>query len=172
MDGYRYLQAMGHHLEPLSPSLVPVVTDSKSISGLSGTRVRCKIALLDGKKILHQEKGEVLFTEYGLSGICVMQCSRYINRKGLHFELDLFSSVFPDSDKALEEMLIRKKSFTQYSPVLLLEGIVLPKLAYAVLKQAGIPLRGETAGSLSDEELGRSLGGSLQGRVFFLFFFS
>ena len=152
-DGYLYLQAMGHRLEPLFPSLVPVITDSKSISGLSGIRVRCRISLMDGKEILHQEKGEVLFTEYGLSGICVMQCSRYIGRKGLHMELDLLSSVFSNPDKAYEEMLIRRKTFALYSPVLLLEGILVPKLAYAVMKQAGIPLRGESAGSLSDDNL-------------------
>lgn len=152
-DGYRYLQAMGHHLKPLSPSLVPVVTDSKSISGLSGIRVRCEISLMNGNEIIHQENGEVLFTEYGLSGICVMQCSRYIDRKGLHFELDLLSTVFPDNAEARKEMLRRRETFSGYSPVLLLEGILLPKLSYAVMKQAGIPLRGETAGSLSDEDL-------------------
>lgn len=152
-DGYRYLQAMGHRLEPLSPSLVPVITDSKSISGLSGIRVRCRVSLIDKKEILHQEEGEVLFTDYGLSGICVMQCSRFIDRKGLHMELDLLSSVFSSPDKAYEEMLTRRETFAQYSPVLLLEGILVPKLAYAVLKQAGIPLRGETTGSISDNNL-------------------
>ena len=36
---------------------------------------------------------------------------------------------------------------------MLLEGIFLSKLAFAILKQAGIPLRGETANSLNDEDL-------------------
>ena len=153
-DGYLYLQAMGHRLEPLFPSLVPVITDSKSISGLSGIRVRCRISLMDGKEILHQEKGEVLFTKYGLSGICVMQCSRFIGRQGgLHMELDMLSSVFSNPEKAYEEMLVRRETFSLYSPVLLLEGILMPKLAYAVMKQAGIPMRGESAGSLTDDNL-------------------
>ena len=47
--------------------------------------------------------------------------------------------------------------FKQFSPVVLLDGILLPKLSYAVLKQAGIPLRGEKAGSLSDEDLKKML---------------
>jgi len=68
-------------------------------------------------------------------------------------ELDLLSSVFSSPDKAYEEMLTRRETFAQYSPVLLLEGILVPKLAYAVLKQAGIPLRGETTGSISDNNL-------------------
>ena len=152
-DGYEYLQSFGHHTEQVFPSLVPVVTDRKSISGLSGIRVRCGISLKKGEICLHKESGEVLFTDYGLSGICVMQCSRFISGHGLHFELDFFSSVFEDPDEALEEITGRRAKFAQFSPVVLLDGILLPKLSYAVLKQAGIALRGEQAGSLSDEDL-------------------
>ena len=154
-DGYQYLQSMGHHLKPVFPSLVPVVTDMKSVSGLSGIRAHCRVSLLDGKKLLHQENGEILFTDYGLSGICVMQCSRFINKRGLHFEIDLLSSVFHDPFEFLNEIKTRQKTFAQFSPVTLLEGILLPKLSFAVLKQAGIPLKGETAASLSEHDLER-----------------
>ena len=152
-DGYHYLQSFGHHIERVFPSLVPAVTDRKSISGLSGIRVRCDLSLKKGDICLHQETGEVLFTDYGLSGICVMQCSRFIAEPGLHFELDFFSSVFDDPNEAFEEITGRRSKFEQFSPVALLDGILLPKLSYAVLKQAGIPLRGEEAGSLSDQDL-------------------
>ena len=152
-DGYGYLQLFGHHLKQVFPSLVPVVTDQKSISGLSGLRVRCIVSLYDNKRILHREEGEVLFTDYGLSGICIMQCSRFIVKNGLHFELDLMSLIFSDPEEAMNELRARRRSFSDIPPVILLEGILLSKLAYAVLKQAGIPLRGETAGSLSNEQL-------------------
>ena len=152
-DGYHYLQSLHHHLEPVFPSLVPVITDPKSISGLAGIRIYCKISLKDGFKTIHQEEGEVLFTEYGLSGICVMQCSRFVNKTKLYFELDFLSSIFETQNKAFREITDRRDRFGSLSPIMLLEGILLPKLAFAVLKQAGIPLRGETANSLNDEDL-------------------
>jgi len=152
-EGYRFLQALGHHIEPVFPSLVPVVTETKCISGLSGIKVRCAVSLMDGMNLIHREDGEALFTDYGISGICVMQCSRFIRDSGLHFEIDLFSPVFHDQDDAMKEIWDRRKTFAHLSPVMLLEGILLPRLAFAVLKQAGIPLRGETAGSLSDTDL-------------------
>jgi predicted Rossmann fold flavoprotein len=109
--------------------------------------------LKDGQTIIHREEGEVLFTEYGLSGICVMQCSRFMNKEGLYFELDLLSAIFRNQHEAIDEIKARRARFSSQSPVMLLEGIFLPKLSYAVLKQAGIPLRGEKAGSLSDADL-------------------
>ena len=156
-DGYQYMRTLGHHIDNIFPSLVPVMTEPRSISGLSGIRVRCKVSVMDHDTLLHQEEGEVLFTDYGLSGICVMQCARFIRKSGLHFELDLLSSVFPDHEEFLKELHDRKKRFCHLSPVILLEGILLPKLSYAVLKQSGIPMRGETAGTLSDEEIGNIL---------------
>ncbi len=155
-DGYRLLRAMGHRLVPVFPSLVPIVTDRKSVSGLSGIRAHGTVSLMDGKTLIHREKGEILFTDYGLSGICVMQCSRFAcGKSGLHIEIDLISDVFPTQKEAVAEMVTRRDRFRSFSPVTLLEGILVPKLAYAVLKQAGIPLRGETADSVTDADLAR-----------------
>ena len=154
-DGYRYMQSMSHHVVPVFPSLVPVITDPRSISGLSGIRIYCNIVLKDRQTIIHKEEGEVLFTEYGLSGICVMQCSRFDNKDGLYFELNLLSAIFRNQYEAIDEIKERRERFSNLSPIMLLEGILLSKLSYAVLKQAGIPLRGEKAGSLSDADLER-----------------
>ena len=153
VDGYHYMQSLHHHIDPVFPSLVPVITDHKSISGLAGIRKYCKILLKEGRKTIYQEEGEVLFTEYGLSGICVMQCSRFVNKTGLYFELDLLSDIFISQDEAYWEILARRDRFCNLSPVKLLEGILLPKLSYAVLKQAGIPLRGESANDLNNDDL-------------------
>lgn len=153
IDGYQYLQSLHHHLDPIFPSLVPIITDPKSISGLAGIRIYCNISLKNRRETIHQEEGEVLFTDYGLSGICVMQCSRFVNKPKLHFELDFLSSIFETQNDAYTEIRTRRDRFGSLSPMILLEGILLPKLSFAVLKQAGIPLRGETANSLNEDDL-------------------
>ena len=53
--------------------------------------------LLDGARVLACENGEVQFTDYGLSGICIMQLSGLLapgrGPKAPAVELDLFPAV-------------------------------------------------------------------------------
>ena len=156
-DGYRILQSMGHSLISVTPSLVSMNTDSRSISGLSGIRTRCRVMIIRNGKILHSESGEVLFTDYGISGICIMQCARYADQPGTLVVLNLLSNAFPDRKTAEEEIRRRRSLFHDSSPVWLLNGILPEKISFAVLKQAGFALRGETAGETDDAAIGRIL---------------
>ena len=154
-EGYSLLETFGHHVVPPKPALVPLETDRKSISGLSGIRVRCKAVLFDGNSLLHDEDGEVLFTDYGVSGICIMQCARFVTGPDPHIELHLLDRFYRTDEKAGEELRRRKELFRGFSPAYLLEGILPSRLSYAVMKQAGIPMRGETLGDLSEEDICR-----------------
>lgn len=62
---------------PFSASLVQLKT-KPVLSALKGLRVKGKARLWDGKKLVDEKEGEILFTDYGLSGICIMQLSRFI----------------------------------------------------------------------------------------------
>ncbi len=152
-DGYKMLQSFGHTIITPMPALVPLETDKKSISGLSGTRIKCHVSLYGGRVLLCDEKGELLFTDYGVSGICIMQCGRFVDGKNNYLLLNLLENAFDNETSALTELSRRKTIFRDCSPVCLLEGILPSKLSYAVLKQAGIPLRGETADKLTDADI-------------------
>ncbi len=79
-SGYGLLKALGHSVTPLSPSLVQLKSSSKYPRKISGTRAKCRIFLeLDGE-IAAEELGEILFTDYGLSGIAVMNLSEIAGR--------------------------------------------------------------------------------------------
>ncbi len=152
-DGYQILQSMGHSVVPTYPALVSLETDKKSISGLSGIRVRCRVSLYENSNILHREEGEVLFTDYGISGICIMQCARFIHKKTCRIELDFLNRYSKNICEINEDMHRRRKLFSNMAPTLLLEGILGSRLSYAVMKQAGVPLKGETASDLSPDDL-------------------
>ena len=155
-DGYGFLRTFGHHTVPQYPSLVPVVTEPVCISGMKGIRVQCVLSLLEDQRLLHRTEGELLFTEYGISGICAMQCSRFLHQHPrAYFEADFLSRIFSDPSEAKAELLRRRKTFSGFSPCVLLEGLLLPRLAFAVCKQAGLTLRGETAAELDDDALDR-----------------
>ena len=152
-DGYRLLESLGHSVLRPFPSLVPLITDRKSISGLSGIRVRCRVSLVEDHVVLHQAEGEALFTDYGISGICVMQCARFTEGRKAHLELNLLYQAFRNKQQIADELKRMRSLYAAFSPLCLLDGMLSQKVAYAVLKQAGIPMRGEKAGELSDDQL-------------------
>ena len=155
-DGVRMLEELGYTSYPYVPALCPVCTDTRSVSGLAGIRCNARVRLLSGKQSLHEERGEVLFTEYGISGICVMQCARFIPAvPGCSIELDMAESLLPDGHSLNDELFRRRDIFRMERSEKLLTGMLVPKLAFAVMKQAGMPLRGETVQSLTDEDVRR-----------------
>ena len=93
-SGVLMLRKLGCKATALYPCLVSLKCKKSQIAGLSGIRVKCDAALYDAEKLIHAESGEVQFTDYGLSGIAVMQLSGHMGqqrklRKG-HIRLDLF----------------------------------------------------------------------------------
>ena len=102
--------------------------------------------------MIHCETGEILFTDYGVSGICIMQCARFINSIKAHFELNFIYKEFTE-ETLIKELLRRQRMYSYFSPSAMLDGILNAKLSYAVMKQAGIPLKGETAGDLSENDI-------------------
>ena len=154
-DGYALLQSLGHTLEPVRPSLVPLITDTRSISGLSGIRLHARVTLLKRHSVVHTEEGEVLFTDCGVSGICVMQCARFAEGPECELRLDMIGHLLSDHASAKNELIRRRRIFGGCSPVWLLNGILPEKVSFAVLKQAGMQLRGETAGETGDSMIDR-----------------
>lgn len=149
-SGYGILKGFGHTIHPLFPALVPVETDRRSISGLSGIRIRCTVTLTDPSgKELHRESGEVLFSDTGVSGICVMQCARFISGEGCCLELDIADRLFPDDTALSEELIRRMKCYADMEAQTMLVGLVPSRISYAVMKQAGVPLHGEKLGEIS-----------------------
>jgi len=93
------LSDFGHEMLPTRPVLGPVRTDTAPIRGLSGVRVRCAASLLvdaaadgTGGKTVATEAGELLFRDYGVSGIMVFDLSRYLE-PGCLISLDFFPAV-------------------------------------------------------------------------------
>ena len=149
-----WLQAFGHRMTDPRPSLVPLKTDSRTISGLAGLRVRGKIRLETDDRVLHTERGELLFTEYGVSGICVMQCSRFLPETGdAILRINLTDGLFSSRSDLITELRRRRERLGDEEPTDLLRGLCAAKLGYAVCKQAGMALRGEKNRSLTDRQI-------------------
>lgn len=79
-SGYKLVKNLGHSVTSLSPALVQLTSSSKYPKAIKGTRTKCNVKIeLDGE-IVKEEYGEVLFTDYGLSGIAIMNISNIVSK--------------------------------------------------------------------------------------------
>lgn len=76
VNAYNLLTPYGCKLVAPGPALTPIETEKAPIKGLSGLRLPVTLTLCDGKKPVACTQGEMLFADYGVSGVCVMQLSR------------------------------------------------------------------------------------------------
>ena len=101
---YALAEGLGHHLMPTFGGLAPLEAELVKLRRLSGLRLPARVRLLcDGKRVA-ASSGEVLFTDYGVSGICVMQLARDAQaclERGRLPELELdFSPVYFPEERA------------------------------------------------------------------------
>ena len=81
-DGYRFAEEAGLAVTPLRPALVPLETEEAYIRELQGLSLRnVEAAILNGKKEVYREFGEMLFTHYGVSGPVLLSASSYAAKK-------------------------------------------------------------------------------------------
>lgn len=99
-DGYKLLKNLGIKYQPISPALVQIKTE-EDVKELKGIRFKGVLFLRDeddddDKPIKFQE-GELLFTDYGISGIPAMQLSGDVAQMTARGEKPLLNICFtPD----------------------------------------------------------------------------
>lgn len=95
-DGYRFAKELGHEVTEIMPSLVPLEIKewyAKELQGLSLRNVQASV--MDGKKKIYDDFGEMLFTHYGVSGPLMLSASSYIGKKLKEKELRLVIDLKP-----------------------------------------------------------------------------
>ncbi len=79
-DGTAYKLAtdFGHKLTKLSPSLVQLKTEKDKIKALKGLKADVNVSAIADGKYLRKESGEILFTDYGVSGNAIFKISAFL----------------------------------------------------------------------------------------------
>jgi len=154
-DGFgpRFAKLCGCKTEPLYPCLVPLKCDKSQISGLSGIRVKANASLLFDGVIFHTERGEIQFTDYGLSGIAVMQLSGFLSPKRKTRSCEISLDLFPHmSHSELTQLLCFKAKLFANSPLSdIAVGLLNKRVFSSVLK--GLQIGKNTANALSEEDI-------------------
>lgn len=128
---------MEKYYTTLCPSLVPLKVANMDKS-LNGIRVKSSVALLCDGKTVAEEQGELLFRDYGLSGICAFDLSAVIARRVVNGKQGNYAvqcDLVTHLSKEELEAEINERLRRQYSKETLLYGIVHNKIAEHVLKR-------------------------------------
>ncbi len=75
---YSILENLGHKKTTLYPSLVQLKANLNELKGLKGIKEKVKIKALSNGEVLAFSEGDLLFTEYGISGSAVFNVSGYL----------------------------------------------------------------------------------------------
>lgn len=121
-NSYDLVKILDLKMTKLYPSLVQIKT-RPAYRCLKGVRVKCKASLMVNNKVVESLNGEVLFSDQGLSGICIMQLSRLLHRYTGKKEISLdLLEEYEDSKAFLNK---RRETLGDYY----LEGMFNDKLA-------------------------------------------
>jgi predicted Rossmann fold flavoprotein len=139
MDGYEILQSLGHHCTRLFPALVQLVTAETVTRALKGIRAQAQVRLLHRGEILAESRGEIQFTETGVSGPAIFEISRAASAgpSGTQIHLDLTPQM---TWEQLSDLLLQKQALLpQHGSEDLLTGILHNRLGKILVREAGIP---------------------------------
>lgn len=140
-SGFLLAKALGHKIINPFPALVQLKLNYKNLKALSGIKFDGYAEVLINAEPARKEFGEILFTDYGISGPPILQLSRLaayglIKGKKVTLKIDMFYT------KKLEELTDFLENhwgtFSYRSVHSSLIGLINKKLIPILLKEAGV----------------------------------
>ncbi len=142
---YRLLTSLGHTVTPVFPALSPLKLPPERLRGLKGVRTNATLTLLSSSSPAHAqgvplqtETGEVLFTDYGLSGLPAMALSRaacqaIATGQSVSLRIGLLDETAAAQQVAARLCLYQDAPMEQF-----FTGLLHPRITLALLREAGL----------------------------------
>lgn len=153
-NGYQLLKKLGHNIIPVVPALTQIKV-LENIKDLAGVRSEVSITLIEDGKTIKSEIGEVQFTDYGISGICSMQLSKYISygimdKKCEKIVINFVSDIAESKEEFIK--FIESNNWLDFEVRSLLDSLLNYKVTNYILKETKIAGNVKIR-NLSDEEI-------------------
>lgn len=139
-SGYKLASSLKHTIIPTTPGIVQLKLDYNRLKAISGVKFTSTCSILVNDKVEKEEFGEILFTDYGISGPPILQLSRVasraiLDRKDVSVCVNITNSSYSRIMESLETHFAIFSSRTIYDNLV---GIINKKLIPVILKEAGI----------------------------------
>lgn len=144
-DGYRFAKELGLKVTEISPSLVPLKTKESYIPKLQGLSLKnTGLTIKNGKKVLYEDFGEMMFTHFGVTGPMILSASAHIGAKlakAPDGELSAYLDLKPALTKEqLDARILREFEAGQNKQFKNVIGVLFPSsLTPVMLELGGIP---------------------------------
>jgi len=145
-SGYAFATKMGHGLIPRHPSLVQLCSEETWVKGCAGVKVAGLAKLYANGEYITEKKGDLLFTNYGISGLAILDLSREVSTRLANFDYcELSLDLIPElSKEKLTNLLLARVARESEKPLALwLQGIINKKLIPVILEQSNCKVRTE-----------------------------
>lgn len=150
--GYALAEKLGHRVGEILPSLVQLESPWPHLRHLKGTKIDTKVRLIIDGRQEQTSDGELLFTDYGLSGPPILDLSRaavvaLARGRDVKMQVRLLAAGIQGGDEAVENLLYAMwgESVEDF-----LRGVVHKKLHVILSRILDLSLE-ERIGDLSEE---------------------
>ncbi len=151
-SSYALLEKFGHKKTELYPSLVQLKTPTDKIKGLKGIKENARVTAFVGAKPLMSVEGDLLFTDFGVSGSTIFSLSASVADKK---EAYLIIEFLPNLTFSQTESIIQKRQNLDYvKSEDLLVGVINKKVGQAIIKNAKSLKATDIAYTLKNFKLG------------------
>ena len=156
LGGLKLAEDLGHTLLPVYPSLVQLCSEEQWVRAASGVKIEGIVKLYANGEYIIEKRGDLLFTNYGISGLAILDISREVSlRLADYAYCELQLDLMPEwTREQLNRLLLSHLHKGARKPLVLwLQGMLNKKLIPIVLEQSGTKAKKE--GDLNRKEIGR-----------------
>lgn len=156
-NGYTLAKSMGHSIVEVFPGLVQLKLEGDIFKQVDGVKFVGTAGLYVGNELIKEDRGDILFTNYGISGPPILQLSRtaleYLNNnKAIELKVSIIDRK---TEKELFDYLIYRFGFMAKKTIEKgLIGLINKRLIPPILKEVNIDKNKQIA-YLSNEEVSR-----------------
>lgn len=140
-SGYELAKMLGHSITGTIPAIVQLKLDFNHLKALSGVKFDGAAEIWVNSNKVQKESGEILFTDYGISGPPVLQlsrCASYYISKGQNVSLKI--DIMPSfSENHIKDFFENHWGMLNYRSIAdSFIGIINKKIIPVLLKESGI----------------------------------
>jgi len=141
-DGQEFAKEFGHTIIPTYPSLVQLHLNSNAHAKMSGAKVDGEVTLLINNKVSSLNQGDILFTDYGVSGFAILDISQLASESLMNVQsVDIVVNLLPKyTAQKLSAHLIKMSQLNPHASILDILHALLPlKIARTIIDELTLP---------------------------------
>jgi flavoprotein, HI0933 family len=156
-SGLAMMETMGFACSPLYPAMVQICTETAPIQSLKGIKFEGQASLWRENACIASESGEILFTEYGISGLPTFQLSIHAGeywrrnpKDALEIRLDFLPEM--DEDVLMMQLMMRTSYLAQRDLQSYFSGLLNKRIGLVLLKAAHVLPLSRKIASIGEKE--------------------